>query len=210
MENLNYINSNVMKIKKQWFTKSNIITIFMLIFLVILFVSPGTKGLLIEGLMKVGLFQPDVPKKEIASTTVTPKSETSILFENAEGKVTDIASLKGKVVFINFWATWCPPCIAEMPTINNLYEKYKSNNSIVFLMVDADGDLIKSQKFMDKRAFSLEPLKPASPIPSTFLENSLPTTVVLDKNGNIVFRHEGGADYENKEFQDFIQKLASE
>lgn len=196
-----------MKIKKQWFSKSNLINTFLVIFLVVLFVSPKAKGLLIEGLMKVGLFQPDVPKKEIANTPNNSKIVQSILFQNATGEVTDLADLKGKIVFINFWATWCPPCIAEMPTINNLAKKYKDNSSFVFLMVDMDSNLKKSQQFMDRGGFSLMPLKPASAIPPMFFENSLPTTVVLDKNGAIVFRHEGAADYENKKFTEFLENL---
>jgi thiol-disulfide isomerase/thioredoxin len=199
-----------MKIDKQWFNKSNITTIFMVIFIVVLIASPQAKGLLIEGLMKIGLFQPDVPKTEESMAGSTQKNEVSILFQHANGEITDVASLKGKVVFINFWATWCPPCIAEMPTINNLYLKYKDNKSIVFLMVDADGDLKKSQQFMDSRGFSLESIKPASAIPSNYFESSLPTSVVLDKDGNIVFKHEGAADYQNTKFIEFLEKLLTD
>ena len=90
---------------------------------------------------------------------------------------------------------------------NNLYKKYKSNNNIVFLMVDADGNLKKSVKFMDKRGFDLPVYIPASEIPETLFGSSLPTTVVLNKQGQAVFRHEGSADYQNASFIKFIDEL---
>jgi thiol-disulfide isomerase/thioredoxin len=114
------------------------------------------------------------------------------------------------VVFINFWATWCPPCIAEMPSINNMQKKFKDNKDVVILMVDADNQLEKSQAFMKKHQYDLKVFTPASQIPATLLGGSLPTTVLLNKKGEIVFRHEGAADYENEDFQDYIEKLAKE
>jgi thiol-disulfide isomerase/thioredoxin len=121
-----------------------------------------------------------------------------------------LTDFKGKVVFINFWATWCSPCIAEMPSINNMQRKFKDNKDIVILMLNADNQIEKSQAFMKKHQYDLKVFTAASQIPAELLRGALPTTVVLDKNGKNVFRHEGAADYENKDFQDYVKKLASE
>ncbi|MBD3749439.1 MAG: TlpA family protein disulfide reductase [Sphingobacteriales bacterium] len=190
--------------KKKWLTKSNIVNVVFFALLIFFIFSTDAKGLVIEGLMKVGFFQPNVTQDLSKNTNNT---SLNVQFTNSEGKVLSLDDLKGKVVFINFWATWCPPCIAEMPTINSFYEKYKGNKNLVVLMVDVDGNFDKSVKFMERRKFNLEVWKPASPIPSNFLNQSIPTTVILDKKGNIAFRHEGGADYENKDFQQFINQL---
>ncbi|MBC7654025.1 MAG: TlpA family protein disulfide reductase, partial [Oligoflexus sp.] len=131
-------------------------------------ISPKLKGIVIQGLMKIGLFQPKLPDNtEAGSNAIIADTEqkSGILFRDENGNVIDLAELKGKVVFINFWATWCPPCIAEMPSINKLQEKFKDNKNFVVLMVDADNKLEKSKKFMTKNGYSLKVFTPASQIP---------------------------------------------
>ncbi len=134
-------------------------------------------------------------------------ADNSPTFGDIHGNTVSLGSLKGKVVFLNFWATWCPPCIAEMPSINTLRQKLSDRKDIVFLMVDMDGDAGKSQAFMDRNTYTLPVYVPNGPIPPEMLGNAIPTTVVLDKTGKIVFRHEGGADYSHTEFMAFISNL---
>jgi thiol-disulfide isomerase/thioredoxin len=197
---------------KKWLTKSNIINIVFFLVMIVLIFSTDAKGIVIQGLMKIGLFQPKIAEESNSTATnnISNKAKTGVLFKNEDGKVYDLADFKGKVVFINFWATWCPPCIAEMPSINNMQKKFKDNKDVVILMVDADNQIEKSQKFMIKHQYDLKVFTPASQIPATLLGGALPTTVLLNKNGEIVFRHEGAADYENKDFQDYIEKLVKE
>lgn len=118
-----------------------------------------------------------------------------VSFLDGNKKVIALNDLKGKVVFINFWATWCPPCVHEMPSINDLKKRYKDNPNIVFLMVDVDGNYEKSKKFMDDKKLDLPVHMPNGDIPSRFLGNSIPTTVILDQTGKMIARIEGGRDY---------------
>lgn len=194
---------------KKWFTFSNASTALLMIFVVVMFISSTAKGVVIQGLMKIGLFQPDV-SVENDKKPISKVEKSGVLFKDETGNVIDLSDLKGKVVFVNFWATWCPPCIAEMPSINKLQAQFRDNKDFVVLMVDADNQPDKSIKFMSKRKLDLKVFTPASQIPNELLGNSLPTTVILNKKGEIVFRHEGGADYTNKEFINFIQKLVNE
>ena len=131
---------------KKWFTISNALTATMMVFVVIMLVSPNFKGVIIQGLMKIGLFQPDVSAKNEKTliSKISQGEQTGVLFKDETGNITDLSDLKGKVVFINFWATWCPPCIAEMPSINKLQEKFKDNEDFLVLMVDADNQPDKS------------------------------------------------------------------
>ena len=62
----------------------------------------------------------------------------NLKFKDENGKTISLHALKGKVVFINLWATWCPPCIYEMPSIHELRKTFKDNDNLVFLMVDMD------------------------------------------------------------------------
>lgn len=192
---------------------SNLTTGVLIAFVAALFLFPSFKGKIMQGLMKVGLFQPDIPnlsKDPSAADFSAAQNEANVSFENPNGETVQLASLKGKVVFINFWATWCPPCIAEMPTIQTLYSEFKDHQEVLFMMVDVDDKRDKSQEFMDKRKFDLPIYTPVSSIPSSYLGGAIPTTIVLDKQGKIVFKHEGMGDFSNAEFKTFIKQLIAE
>ncbi|MFD0766676.1 TlpA family protein disulfide reductase [Mucilaginibacter lutimaris] len=184
-------------------TRSNLVNgLLIALFLLVLFV-PSVKGLFIRGLMKVGFFQPD-----IAQTIDTPVMLPPVIFEGADGHMLNLQGQRGKVVFINFWATWCPPCVAEMPSINELYGKLKDNKNIVFIMVDADGDFNKSALFMLKHNYTMPLYRVTGNFPESLFKGTLPTTVIFDKQGKMVFRHEGSADYGGTKVSDYLQQLA--
>jgi thiol-disulfide isomerase/thioredoxin len=196
--------------KKKWFTLSNIFTGIFIVFILAMLLNPGLKATVIQGLMKIGLFQPDMPKvsgNEKITSSLLPEDK-EILLRNVDGTIFDLSAQKGKVIFINFWATWCPPCIAEMPSINKLYQKFKDDKNVLFIMVDVDNNPDKSNTFMKKKGFALPVYTQVSDIPTKYFSGTLPTTVILDKSGNIAFHHDGVADYSNSEVADFIKKLS--
>lgn len=133
--------------------------------------------------------------------------EKGITFQDGNGNVVALNDLKGKVVFINFWATWCPPCIAELPSIDKLYQQFKDNDAIVFAMVDVDGQYEKSKQFMQNKNLDLPVHKAIGKIPADWLGNAIPTTLIIDKQGRIAAKHEGMADYSRPEVVAFINEL---
>ena len=147
-------------------------------------------------------------KVEQPAEPAAPKTQ-ELSFKDKEGKVVQLSALKGKVVFINFWATWCPPCIHELPSIDQLRQSLKDNKDIVFLMVDVDGDIEKSSAFMTENKYDLPLYIPESEIPPEFLGQSIPTTVILDKAGKIVERLEGSRDYGAPEIKKALLDIAS-
>ncbi|SOD19598.1 TlpA family protein disulfide reductase [Pedobacter xixiisoli] len=175
--------------------------IFILVLALFVFV-PSAKALLLQGLMQVGLFNPDVKtEKNLTNPTADLK------FKDQNGKVVTLNELKGKVVFLNFWATWCPPCLAEMPSINKLYEKHKDNKDVVFILLDADSNFEKANGYMNARKYTMPVYQMASNVPEQIFAGSLPTTIVFDKQGRLSFKHEGAANYNSKKFVEFIEKL---
>ena len=194
------------------YIKANIGFTISLVFFAILVISPDAKALLMQGLIKTGLFTPNI--SHLQSEQPSEAAETSgpmaplASFISLDGKNLDLASLKGKVVFINFWATWCPPCIAEMPSVNSLFNKMKSNDKVVFLMVDADNKLENSEAFMKKSKYDLPVYGPAGALPNELFKGSLPTTVIINKKGEIVFLHEGMADYNTGETEKLLNQLS--
>jgi thiol-disulfide isomerase/thioredoxin len=175
--------------------------IFILLLATILFV-PGAKAFVIQSLVSIGLFNPRLTPEEKSKII-----ENDIRFKNQKGEFVTLSSLKGKVVFINFWATWCPPCVGEMPSINKLYEKYKNNDDVIFIMIDVDANLEKANAFMQKRKYNMPLYEMASGVNDQIFSGVLPTTVVVDKKGRISFKGEGAANYNSKKFVDFMQEL---
>ena len=188
---------------KQQLTKKNLLNgLFVAVLLVVAFVTPA-KALLISGLIEIGIFNPTVEQvnKPLAADL------SQIKFKDGNGVVVSLSDLKGKVVFINFWATWCAPCLAEMKSIHRFHEQFKDDSEVFFLMVDADGDFEKSRAYMIPKNYNLPVYTFASDLPEAIFKGSLPTTTVLDKLGRLSFHGEGPANYASPKFIDFIKKL---
>lgn len=105
-------------------------------------------------------------------------------------KKVDSSDLKGKVVVIDFWATWCPPCRESMPELDKLYKKY-SKEGVEFVAVSAE-DLADIRAFKPKSGVSYPLYRdPEGKMQSAFKVTSIPRMVILDKNHNVVFDEEG-------------------
>lgn len=181
-------------------------TAIIILFLAIILFSRDPQTLLIEGLLKIGLFQPDIDKN--VSREQNDFNYSSVRFKDGTGKVVALSDYKGKVVFINFWATWCSICKGEMPSIENLYLKNK-DNKIAFLMVDVDNKYKDSRKYMDDKNFTLPLFTPDSLISEELFGGPLPTTVVFNKEGQLVFKHEGLANFNTGSFKTYLNELKS-
>lgn len=133
-----------------------------------------------------------------------------IVFKDENGERISLKSLEGKVVFINFWATWCPPCIEEMPSIDKLYRSYKQREDVVFLTVDVDNKIEQSTSFMRDNGYQLPVYTPASNIPPDYLGGAIPTTVILARDGEMIGKLEGGRDYSAADFVQAFDDLVNE
>ena len=164
-------------------------------------------GFLQRGILATGLMDPDVEQKaEIAAVTPSKGAVLDLNLINSKGEKVNMKQFNGKVIFLNFWATWCPPCIAEMPGINNLYGQVKDDN-IEFIMLSLDQDFEKAKKFREKKDFDFEIYKLEGPVPQMYSTRSIPTTYVIDAEGNLALTHKGMGDFDNKDFKQFLQKL---
>ena len=112
-------------IKNHWFN------VLMILILALLLLVPDTKVWVLQRLLDIGLFRATA-HKEIPSERAD-SNLVQLYFMGTDNKITGTNNLKGKVVFINYWATWCPPCRAEMPSINSLYLQLKNDDRFVFI-----------------------------------------------------------------------------
>lgn len=193
---------------KLWsFLKKNGFTVLMLGLMAAMFLSPDFKAFTIRGLMLTGLFNPKIESNAPESVKLPP---VEFAFANEMGEVQTISSLKGKVVFINFWASWCGPCRAEFPSIQKLYEEFKNDPNVVFLLLNEDSDLSLAKNYLRKEHFTMPFYQTVGPVPSEVYKGILPTTLVLDKNGIIALHHKGFANYGAPKFKEQLSKLMAE
>jgi peroxiredoxin len=115
------------------------------------------------------------------------------------GKNVSLRSLKGKVVFLNFWATWCPPCRQEMPSMEVLYQHFK-DQGLEFLAVDIQEEKSDVAAFMEKYGLNFPTAIDASgDISSKYGIRSIPTTFIIDRQGIILAAAVGGRNWDTPE-----------
>lgn len=193
--------------KKKIFSKSGITNLLFVILLLVILLVPSAKAFMIRGLMEIGLFRPSAGKMEKELAALPAPNLSGVIFRDVTGKEVDLGHLKGKVVFLNFWATWCPPCLAELPSIQEAWKTFKGDSDFVFILVDADGTLPATQKFMKKKGYDFPLYSAASSVPENLFSGALPTTIVFDKQGRISYQESGAANYASQRFIDFMKKL---
>ncbi|SKC04081.1 Thiol-disulfide isomerase or thioredoxin [Chryseobacterium balustinum] len=195
-----------MWLKKNWST-----VLFVGIFILLL-VSTDAKAWLMRQIISTGLLNSKIEKKNVGQPVeeMAPSIFESFTVKDENGKIINVSELKGKVVFINFWASWCPPCRAEFPSIQKFYEKYSLNNEIVFITVNLDEDLKAGTNYLEKEKYTIPFLVPNGHVPDVYFTGSLPTTVVLDKKGKMRMKHDGMADYSRDSFYEEINQLLIE
>ena len=185
-------------------TFSKTINIILVAAVLILLFVPNAKSWLLQQLVTNGLFKAHIEKD---TATANLPEAPFFSFKDGEGNKVDTKDLKGKVLFINFWASWCPPCRAEMPSLNALYNKFKTEDRLVFIFINEDEDIVKQAAYLQHQKWSIPLHTVSSNIPDVLFSGSLPTTVVIDKNGKIVLKHEGMADYHSDKFISQLKSL---
>jgi thiol-disulfide isomerase/thioredoxin len=138
------------------------------------------------------------------------RADFDFSLNDSEDNAVSMRAFEGKTIFINFWATWCPPCIAEMPNIQGLYSDLKKDDSIVFMMISLDQDPQKALEFLVRKNYDLPVYFPRSPKPRVYDTSVVPTTYVIDKKGFIIMKKRGMAQYNTQRFKDFLQAEPNE
>ncbi len=184
------------------FNKKNISNTVFVILLVLFFI-PNTRGMMQIVLTRIFSFSPGLVNVE--ERVKVSSYDWKLHGVNTESINFDIA--KGKVVLINYWATWCPPCIAEMPSLQKLYNDYKDKVVFLFITMDDDPEL---NKFMEDKNYYYPIYRSLSQTPKPFVGKSLPTTYVIGKDGTIVINKVGAADWNTSKVRETLDRLLLE
>lgn len=184
------------------FNKKNISNVIFVTILILFFI-PNTRGMMQIFLTRFFSFSPGLVEVEERVKVVS--YDWKLHGVNTESINFDTA--KEKVVLINYWATWCPPCIAEMPSLQNLYNDYK--DKVVFLFVTTDDDP-EINKFMKDKSYYYPIYRSLSDHPKPFVNSPIPQTYLIDKKGNIVIDKTNAANWNSDKVRETIDRLLAE
>jgi peroxiredoxin len=121
-----------------------------------------------------------------------------IQLKDVFGNTVSLSDFRGKIVFLNFWATWCPPCVIEMPSMQKLHRRFKDKNFVMVAINSQETDA-QVKSFFNKYKLSFTALLDSSAeVGAWFDVNAFPTTFVLDKKGRIIGRALGPREWDSQ------------
>ena len=204
------------KKKKNKNTKKTLIEYGVIAAIVIILYATGLHteviGFIQRGILATGLMTPKIEAKhtnetktDLTTVSASTPADFNLNLMDEDGKTISLAEFKGEVIFMNMWATWCPPCIAEMPNINKLHKEV--GDEIAFVMISLDDDFETAKAFNKRKGYDLPIYTLQSNRPAMYQSSTVPTTYVIDANGQLVLTHKGMANYNTSEFKSFLEGL---
>ena len=162
-------------------------------------------------LVSIGLATVSLPSTRVLAAgnelSPSPEKPTSPdgwwLRSLKDGQDISYSQFKGKVVFLNFWATWCGPCLEEMPTLERMYQKLQDKDIVVLIVANQNPNVLKP--YLAQHHFSF-PMYTCGIPPDLFMWHSLPATFVIDPNGKVVQHYLDPYPFDDDKF---IQSLLS-
>ena len=149
----------------------------------------------------------DVPLNNIAINEI-PKPISSLIFEDFSGNEINLNHYVGKLVIINFWATWCTPCKKEMPSLDKLYQVNNFKNLQVFAVNMEQPNTLKTKKFFTN--LNIQKLEIFFDRNLNFVKEfklrGVPTTVLINKKGEEFARIIGEVNFQDKKFLKWLSK----
>jgi len=177
---------------------------FLFIILLIALLIPASRTSIIVSVKRIAAFSP----RSIASDereTVLP-DDFYWKLEDLNGFEMNMVDFRGKTIFINEWATWCPPCIAEMPSLQKLYDQLNDEEDIAFLLITNEKkDVV--EKFISDNGYTFPVMMARSNTPDSFYSPSIPATFLVSPAGEIVLKEIGSKKWHGENTVNLIRSL---
>ena len=132
-----------------------------------------------------------------------PASVPSFSVKDINGNIVNLQSLKGKKLFVNLWASWCPPCKREMPSIEKL-SKSVDNDKVKFVLISFDDQFENAKRFVSSKGYKLPIYYPAENPPALFNVQGIPATFIFNENGELIKRVDGSENYDTREYKTLL------
>lgn len=176
----------------------------LLMMVVVMLVVPSFRMWVVTGVLRMTMGSPSLEKLETRPAT---DQELALLVQDTDGNLVSLADSTNKVVFVNLWATWCGPCVAEMSSIEDLYADY--GNKILFILLSYEEDEVV-KGFHQKREISMPLYTLASQPPPLFQVNSYPTTIILNKRKQVVVHEKGAGNWNHSKVRQLMDEMLDE
>jgi thiol-disulfide isomerase/thioredoxin len=158
----------------------------------------------------ISLLLLSLPAMSAGLKAVTPKQAPALPFSLLSGKPLDIGKLRGQVVLVNFWATWCPPCRKEMPSLDRL-DKMESGRRFTVLAVDVKEQADLVERFLEEMPLSFPiALDEDGKLAKAWKAFVYPTSYLVDKMGQIRYSLNGPIEWDEPEVVEVIEQLMLE
>jgi thiol-disulfide isomerase/thioredoxin len=134
--------------------------------------------------------------------------ESDFVFHTLDGQPKKLSDYKGKIVFLDLWGTWCIQCVAEMPTVQRLYDHYRNDQQVVFLIVSRMDSPQAVERYARRGDYTLPfyVMRNEDVPPSMYLQQ-YPATFLFSPGGMLAAHHAGGADWSSPSVIEFIDSL---
>mgnify|MGYP003645652222 CR=1 FL=1 len=183
-------------LKKHW---SNILFVAILV----LMIFPQTRMPIQVFVQRLISFSPSEKSKSERETL----QDYNWTLKQFDGEDVNFTNSDGKVIIVNYWATWCPPCVAEMPSFQKLYNSYGAQVDFYFVTSETPA---KIGKFIEKNEYTLPIYIQGIDSPKKLQSHVLPTTYVISKTGEIVIDEQGAADWNSDKMHTLLDALLKE
>jgi len=168
--------------------------------LIISMIFPASRKAVQATFIRYSMFQP----RESEEVVFVSDSNLDWEVEDLEGNRLNMLDLRGRPVFLNFWATWCPSCIAEMPSVQRLYDEY--GDRIAFVLVSRE----EAQMLLDylqRKKYTVPVYVLKGSVPQVFYSQKIPMTYLISDNGKIVMKKQGPARWDGKRVKDLLNSM---
>ena len=185
--------------RKRWWS---ILFDFILLALIVVMLVPSTRKALSVFVIRNTMLSP----RESSTTIFLNDEDWDFTFTDSLGNKIKLSSFSDKPVLVNFWATWCPPCVAELPALQRLYDKYKNDVYFVFISNEPVGTV---NRFMSKHEYSI-PYYFGDGDNSIIFEASVIPATYLIHNGHLIISKRGAARWNSRKFFKLMDNLIDE
>tara|TARA_R110002020_G_scaffold153093_3_gene332238 strand:+ start:1146 stop:1706 length:561 start_codon:yes stop_codon:yes gene_type:complete len=168
-----------------------------------LLIFPNTRKPIQIAVNRIFAFSPSVNTKD-ERQKINP---LQYKLRGMDGSINSLPIAQGDIILLNYWATWCAPCIAEMPSLQKLYDDYADKIKFAFI-TNEEREVIN--EFLSKKGYDFPVYLATNTRPEKLMHKSIPTTFLIDKNGTILIKKTGAANWNSDSVRALIDSLLSQ
>ncbi|MBS2098370.1 TlpA family protein disulfide reductase [Carboxylicivirga linearis] len=168
--------------------------------LLISMLFPASRKIVSATIIRYSMFQP----RETEDLIYLKENDYNWYLVDMNGNRHQFSEFKGQAVFLNLWATWCPPCIAEMPSIQRLYSEYGDKMAFV-LASQEEANII--QAFVESKGYTFPIYNLAGGMPDVLSSRSIPASFLISPEGKVIMKKQGAAKWDGKKVKQILDEM---